>query len=149
MCLYRGNDSGIITSITLLNKKYLAVNNYNKTIHIFDINTKSNNNIYSLIGGFFYGDYISSIIKIKYEELIKEKEGESYESDFTRNGAILSSEEDGIYLTIIAYNGYAYKLKINFLKKDYDLILKENLTKQNAIKKNESSIEDSGIEIIK
>jgi hypothetical protein len=149
LCLYRGNDSGIITSITLLNKKYLAVNNYNKTIHIFDINTKSNSNIYSLIGGFFYGDYISSIIKIKYEELIKEKEGESYESDFTRNGAILASEEDGIYLTIIAYNGYAYKLKINFLKKDYDLILKENLTEQNAIEKNESSIEDSGIEIVK
>lgn len=147
LCLYRGNSAGIITSITLLNKQYLAVNNLNKTIHIFDISTESNNNIYSLIGGFFYGNYISSIIQIRYDELIEDKEGESYESDFARNGAILTSEDDGIQLTVIAYNGYAYKIKINFLKKEYELIMKENLTEQNIIEKNESSIEDSGFVI--
>ena len=148
LCLYRGNNPGIITSITLLNKKYLAVNNLNRTIHIFDISNNNNNlNIYNLIGGFFYGNYINSIIKIKYDQLIKEEERKIYESCFLGKGAILASEDDGIILTVIAYNGFAYKIKVNFLKREYELILKENLAKQKVVKNDIKSIEESDIVI--
>ena len=65
LCLYRGKNPGYITSIILLNKNYLAVNNLNRTIHIFDIGENSNNyNITNLIGGFIYGNYISPIFRI-------------------------------------------------------------------------------------
>ena len=126
LCLYRGKNPGVITSITLLNKNYLAVNNLNRTIHIFNIGENNNNyNLSSLIGGFFYGNYINPVMRIKYYNILKEKEGEFYESDFQKKGALLVSEDDGIDLNIIAYNGYAFKLRINFLKKEFDVITKE------------------------
>ena len=126
LCLYRGKNPGVITSITLLNKNYLAVNNLNRTIHIFNIGENNNNyNLSSLIGGFFYGNYINPVMRIKYYNILKEKEGEFYESDFQKKGALLISEDDGIDLNIIAYNGYAFKLRINFLKKEFDVITKE------------------------
>ena len=43
LCLYRGKYPGYITSMTLLNKTFLAVNNLNRTIHIFDISNNNNN----------------------------------------------------------------------------------------------------------
>ena len=122
LCLYRGKYSGTITSIVLLNKNYLVVNNLNKTIHIFDINDNNNPSISNIIGGFIYGSYISPIIRIPYDKIIKKNEGEFYESDFIRKGSILVSEDDGIILKVIAYNGVAYKIKINCFKKTFEVI---------------------------
>ena len=147
LCLYRGKNPGVITSITLLNKNYLALNNLNRTIHIFNIGENPNNyNLSSLIGGFFYGNYISPYMRIKYFNIIKEKEGEFYESDFRRKGALLSSKEDGIDLNIFAYNGYAFKLRINFLKKEFDVIEKEKYA-QYKVNKNveEETIGESNL----
>lgn len=147
LCLYRGKNPGIITSMTLLNKNYLAANNINRTIHIFDIAENSNNNynISSLIGGFIYGNYISPYMRIKYNDLVQDKEGEFYQLDFQKNGALLSSEDDGIDLNIIAYNGFAYKIKINFLKRNFDLIQKEKYAeyKMNQNKEQETIDESS------
>ena len=120
LCLYRGKNPGYITSITLLNKNYLAVNNLNRTIHIFDLNEKGSN-LRSMIGNFIYGNYISPMMRIKYNQLVKKNEkdeGQFFEDDFAKKGALLLSEEDGTELRVIAYNGYAYKIRINFLKKD-------------------------------
>ena len=140
LCLYRGKNPGFITSISLLNKNYLAVNNLNRTIHIFDIGNNSNNyNISNMIGNFIYGNYISPTMRIPYDKITKKNEGEFYESDFIKKGAILDSEDEGIELKIIAYNGYAYKLKINFLKKDFEIILKEKLAKYKIYETNEIS----------
>ena len=140
LCLYRGKNPGFITSISLLNKNYLAVNNLNRTIHIFDIGNNSNNyNISNMIGNFIYGNYISPTMRIPYDKITKKNEGEFYESDFIKKGAILDSEDEGIELKIIAYNGYAYKLKINFLKKDFEIILKEKLSKYKIYETNEIS----------
>ena len=147
LCLYRGNNPGIITSITLLNKNFLAANNLNRTIHIFDIGENSNNyNISSLIGGFFYGNYISPYMRIKYKDLVKDEEGEFYQLDFQKNGALLSSEDDGINLNIIAYNGFAYKIKVNFLKKNYDIIQKEEFSKYKMNQnKEQETLDESSI----
>ena len=148
LCLYRGKYPGYITSITLLNKNYLAVNNLNRTIHIFDISDNNNTyNISNMIGGFFYGSYISPVIRIPYDKIIKNKEGEFYESDFQKKGALLASDDEGIELKIIAYNGYAYKVRINFLKKDFEVILRETFAKFKVYENNESSAteNDSGI----
>jgi hypothetical protein len=128
LCLYRGKNPGYITSITLLNKNYLAVNNINRKIHIFDINEKTNNyNIGNLIGGMIYGSYISPFMRIPYDKIIKKNEGEFYDNDFQKKGALLASETDGIVLKIVAYNGYAYNIRINFLKKDFEVIYRKKI----------------------
>ena len=146
--LYRGNNPGIITSMTLLNKNYIAINNLNIAIHIYDINEGSNKlNISNLFGSFIYGNYISSFMTINYYDLIIENEGEFYEYDFQKKGAILNSEEDGTELSIIAYNGNAYKLKINFFKKEYDIILKEKFAEYQINQNEEYNINDSEINI--
>jgi hypothetical protein len=126
--LYRGKYPGFITSIVLLNKNYLAVNNINRKIHIFDINEKTNNyNIGNLIGGMIYGSYISPFMRIPYDKIIKKNEGEFYDNDFQKKGALLASETDGIVLKIVAYNGYAYNIRINFLKKDFEVIYRKKI----------------------
>ena len=149
LCLYRGKYPGYITSMTLLNKTFLAVNNLNKTIHIFDISNNNNNfNIGNMIGGFIYGSYISPVIRIPYDKITKDnKDGEFYENDFQKKGALLTSEDEGIELKIYAYNGYAYKVRINFLKKDFEVILKEKFAKFKVYENNESSVgeTDSGL----
>jgi hypothetical protein len=128
--LYRGKNKGYITSMTLLNNTYLAMCNLNRTIHIFDLNN-DNVNITNMISGFIYGKYISPCIRIPFDKITEEKEGEFYESDFQKKGAILYSEDDGIELRVIAYNGYAYKIRINILKKDFEVILKKKFAKYN------------------
>ena len=134
LCLYRGKYSGTITSIVLLNKNYLAVNNLNKTIHIFDISENSNSySITNIIGGFIYGNYISPIIRIPYDKLIKKNEGEFYESDFIRKGSILVSDDDGIELKVIAYNGVAYKIRFNFLKKTFEIVFSKKFAQYKRI----------------
>ena len=51
LCLKRGTSSGFITSIALLNDgKFLAVNNLDRTIHIFDLDI--NNNSFSVTNFF-------------------------------------------------------------------------------------------------
>ena len=143
LCLYRGRNPGVITSVTLLNKNYLALNNLNRSIYIFDIsNDNKGYNFSSLIGGFFYGDYISPFMKIQHNIIVSEKEGQFYEGDFLKKGAILASEEDGIELKVIAYNGYAYKLRINFLKKNFDLLTKEKFAVYKIDQNNEVLNED-------
>ena len=143
LCLFRGRNPGIITSITLLNKNYLAVNNLNRTIHIFDIsNDNKGYNFSSLIGSFFYGDYIPAFMKIKHNCIVSEEEGKFYEGDFLKKGAILISEDDGIELKVIAYNGYAYKLRINFLKKNFDILTKEKYAEYKIDQNNEAIKED-------
>ena len=130
LCLYRGKNPGIITSVVLLNKSFLAINNLNRKIYIYDIiGNSSNYNIGNFIGGLIYGEYISAFMIIPYEKIIKENEGEFYASDFQKKGSILSCEEDGIELKIFSYNGNAYKLRINFIKKEFDIINKEKYAK--------------------
>ena len=138
---------GLITSITFLNKNYLAVNNLNDSIHIFDIYNKNNNNISYLIGSYFYGNYISSFMEIKYNCLIKENEGEFYEADFQKKRAILTSEDDDIELRIIAYNGFAYKLRINFLKKYFDIISKEKFAEYKMNQNDEDFTNESEVNL--
>lgn len=139
LLLFRGKNPGIITSITLINEKYIAMNNLNRTIHIFDINSSNNINITNIFGGFIYGNYISSCIRIPYDKLTNETEGKFYESDFQKKGAIIYSEDDGIELKVIAYNGYAYKIRVNFLKKEYELISKQKFAQYNMNEQNEDS----------
>ena len=56
LCLRRGSNPGFITSMTLLNNNFLAINNKNKTIHIFDLDINNNafsfsNIVYSMVYG--------------------------------------------------------------------------------------------------
>jgi hypothetical protein len=127
LLLYRGEHPGVVTSITMLNKNYLALNNINRKIYIYDLSSSQGVKMIDWISSYFYGNYIKAIMKISYDEIIKDKEGDFYKSDFLKKGSILSGEEEGIHLRVISYNGYAYKLKIGFLKKEYELVTKEQI----------------------
>ena len=145
--LYRGKNPGFITSITLLNKTFLAVNNLNRTIHIFNLDL--NNNSFSLsnyVCGYFYGEQIiNTYMKISFGELITNKEGEFYSFDFMKKGAIISSDPEGIELNVIAYNGYAYKLRMNFIKKKYDIIKKSKYVSSKNSEIKEQSLKDEKV----
>ena len=146
LCLYRGRNPGIITSVVLLNKNYLAINNLNRKIYIYDIEGNNNNyNIGNYIGGLIYGNYISSFMVIPYDKIIEEKEGEFYQADFQKKGAVLSCEDQGIELKIFAFNGVAYKLRINFLKKEFEILLKEKFAKYKIEQMEENTINDSDL----
>ena len=127
LLLYRGEHPGVVTSVTMINKNYLALNNINRKIYIYDLGLSQGVKMIDWISSYFYGNYIKAIIKISYDEIIKDKEGDFYKSDFLKKGSILSGEEEGIHLRVISYNGYAYKLKIGFLKKEYELVTKEQI----------------------
>ena len=127
VCLKRSSNNGVITSMTLINDNYLAVNNLNKTVHIFDLNIKHNsfsfsNIIYSMTSGL---EEIYSCIKIRYKDLLEEKEREFFKKDFEEKGAILVSGEDKEELNIISYSGFAFKIKINFKDEKYKVLTKE------------------------
>lgn len=113
--------------MALLNKNYLALNNINRTIYIYNLGNNQEIKLLDKLASYFYGDYIKPIIKIRYDELIKDKEGDFYESDFQNKGSILSGEENGINLRVISYCGYAFKIKIGFLKNDYEVVIKEKI----------------------
>ena len=127
LLLYRGEHPGVVTSVTMINKNYLALNNINRKIYIYDLGLSQGVKMIDWISSYFYVNYMKAIMKISYDEIIKDKEGDFYKSDFLKKGSILSGEEEGIHLRVISYNGYAYKLKIGFLKKEYELVTKEQI----------------------
>ena len=127
LLLYRGEHPGVVTSVTMINKNYLALNNIHRKIYIYDLGLSQGVKMIDWISSYFYGNYIKAIMKISYDEIIKDKEGDFYKSDFLKKGSILSGEEEGIHLRVISYNGYAYKIKIGFLKKEYELVTKEQI----------------------
>ena len=130
ICLRRGSNPGIITSITFLNNNFLAINNINRTIHIFDLDINNNafsfsNIVYNLVYGM---QEIYPCLRIYYKDIIVGKEGEYNKSDFDKKGALLVSEDNGNELNVISYNGYAYKISINFKELKYKVIKKQKYT---------------------
>lgn len=126
LCLRRGSNPGFITSITLLNDNFLAINNLNRTIHIFDLDINNNafsfsNIIYGLVSGI---KEIYPCLRIHFNDLISGNEGQFHKNDFEKKGALLSSEDNGTDLSVISYNGYAYKVRINFEQKKYEVLSK-------------------------
>lgn len=146
LLLYRGEHPGVITSITMLNKNCLALNNINRKIYIYDLSSGQGVKMIDWLSSYFYGNYIKAIIIISYKDIIKDKEGDFYKSDFIKKGAILSGEEEGINLRVIAYNGYAYKIKIGFLKKNYELVEKEKIAEYKEEIDKEISLTESNAE---
>ena len=134
VCLKRGTNSGFITSMTLLNNNFLAINNIDRTIHIFDLDINHNafsfsNIAYRLINSM---EEIYPCIRIYYKDL-KEKEWELYQNSFSKKGAVLVSEDEGNELNIIAYNGFIYKVKIDFKEQKYEVIKKLKYSKANNL----------------
>ena len=130
ICLRRGSNPGVITSITFLNNNFLAINNINRTIHIFDLDINNNafsfsNIVYNLVYGM---QEIYPCLRIYYKDIIVGKEGEYNKSDFDKKGALLVSEDNGNELNVISYNGYAYKISINFKELKYKVIKKQKYT---------------------
>ena len=112
--------------MTLLNNNFLAINNKNKTIHIFDLDINNNafsfsNIVYSMVYGI---QEIYPCLRIYYNDLVKENEGEFFNIDFKDKGAVLVSEDEGNELNIIAYNGYAYKIRVDLKNYKYEVLLK-------------------------
>ena len=145
LCLYRGKRPGFITSVALLNDgKYLAVNNLDRTIHIFDLDI--NNNSFSF-SNLLYG-IISDIeeiypkMRIYYEKILENMEGLFFQSNFAKKGSVLFSDNDD-ELIIIAYNGFAFKIKINFKELSYKVVLKEEYVEK---KLKNMSLYTSGLE---
>ena len=132
LCLKRGTSSGFITSIALLNDgKFLAVNNLDRTIHIFDLDI----NNYSFSVTNLFSKLISGIqeiypkMRIYYKDLFENIEGAFYQKYFCKNGSVLYSNNDD-ELTVIAYNGFAFKININYQELKYNIALKEEYTEK-------------------
>ena len=126
LCLYRGFTEGFITSVALLNNgKFLAANNINRTIHIYDLDI--NNNSFSLSN--LFNRIISDILeiypklRISHEKLKQNDEGSYYKNDFNQKGCMLYSDNND-ELNVISYNGFAYKIKIDFTNFEYKVISK-------------------------
>jgi hypothetical protein len=126
LCLYRGMKSGYITSVTLLNNgKFLAVNNIDRTVHIYDLDINNNDFSFSNI---IYG-IISDIkeiypkLRIRYQNILQNEEGSYYKNDFSEKGSMLYSENND-ELNVISYNGFAFKIKINFSNFEYKVMSK-------------------------
>ena len=136
ICLYRGTNPGFITSITLLNNgKHLAINNINRTIHIFDLDISNNAFSFSnLIYGMYDIEEIYPMLRIYFKDILEKGEGYYYKNDFTEKGAILYSDNNE--LTIVGYNGIAFKIKINFKEKKYKIISKVEFIEKKTIIKN-------------
>ena len=60
-----------------------------------------------------------------------------------KKGSILSGEEEGINLRVISYNGYAIKIKIGFLKKDYEIVEKVKIAEYKEEIENNLSLTQS------
>ena len=127
----------------MLNKNYLALNNINRKIYIYDLGSSQGVKMIDWISSYFYGNYTKAIIKISYKDIMKDKEGEFYQSDFIKKGSILSGEEEGINLRVISYNGYAIKIKIGFLKKDYEIVEKVKIAEYKEEIENNLSLTQS------
>lgn len=132
LCLYRGLKEGFITSIALLNNgKFLAANNINRTIHIFDLDI--NHNAFSLPNVLYR--FISDIqeiypkLRISHENLIQNDEGSYYKNDFNQKGCMLYSDNND-ELNVISYNGWAYKIRIDFEKLEYKVISRNEYINQ-------------------
>lgn len=126
LCLRRGSNPGFITSMTLLNNNFLAINNKNRTIHIFDLDIKNNafsfsNIVYSMVYGI---QEIYPCLRIYFKDLVKQNEGQFFNIDFKEKGAVLVSEDEGNELKIIAYNGYAYKIQVDLKNYKYEVLNK-------------------------
>ena len=64
LCLYRGMKSGYITSVALLNNgKFLAVNNVDRTIHIFDLDINNNDFSFSNLLNAVFSDIKEKLSK--------------------------------------------------------------------------------------
>jgi WD40 repeat protein len=126
LCLYRGMKSGYITSVTLLNNgKFLAVNNIDRTIHIFDLDINHNdfsfsNLIYSITSDI---TEIYPKLRIRYQSILQNDEGSYYKNDFSEKGSVLYSDNNE-ELNVISYNGFAFKIRINFSNFEYKVVSK-------------------------
>ena len=109
ICLRRGSNPGVITSITFLNNNAFSFSNI----------------VYNLVYGM---QEIYPCLRIYYKDIIVGKEGEYNKSDFDKKGALLVSEDNGNELNVISYNGYAYKISINFKELKYKVIKKQKYT---------------------
>ena len=146
LCLNRGKRPGFITSITLLDEgKYLAINNLDRTIHIFDLDINNNEFSFSNVVYSIFSDIqeIYPRLRIYYEKILEKEEGEYYKNFFSEKGALLYSDNND-ELIIIAYNGLAFKIKINFKDNSYKIISKVEYV-ENKIKS--VSLLNSGIGI--
>jgi len=139
--LYRGNSNSFISSVVLLNNRTVAVSSSNKTIHIFELksensNDKNNfsNNINSnIISKSYFGNLFQfiknpfqlnkSIIKIRLNNVVEKHEDSGlYEKDFNEKGNILFYDKENLILKALCYNGKIYYIKLNFEKKEYNII---------------------------
>lgn len=149
LCLYRGMKSGYITSVALLNNgKFLAVNNVDRTIHIFDLDINNNDFSFSNLLNAVFSDIkeIYPKLRIKYKHILQNEEGSYYKNDFSEKGSMLYSDNND-ELIIVAYNGIAFKIKIDFKEKKYKVRSKvDYLEKKNINKK--VSLFNSGCEFI-
>ena len=69
-------------------------------------------------------------------------EGLFFQSNFAKKGSVLFSDNDD-ELIIIAYNGFAFKIKINFKELSYKVVLKEEYVEK---KMKNMSLYTSGLE---
>ena len=145
LCLYRGFNPGFITSVALLNDgKYLAVNNINRTIHIYNLDINTNAfSLSNVVNRIFYDiQEIYPKQRIYYNDIFVGEEGSYYEKDFTEKGAMLYSDNND-ELRIITYNGFAIKVKIDFENGSYKIDKKDEYVQKKIVKLNLCS---SGLE---
>lgn len=165
---YRGKNFAMISSITSIKNKYIAVASGNKTIHIFEINQNeaiSNSNVstaksaknstnigtLSFFSGYLYKFLTNpyqlnkSIIKIRLNEI--NENYEFFDLDFKKKGTILFYDDFNDELSCLGYNGKIYILKLDFKQMTYEIKSKFNWCIGDDIKNSQYTSEDFSLDL--
>ena len=122
--LYRGVNPGYITSIINIDKNFIAVNNSNRTIHIFDLNSLNKVNINTILTNLLIKNKIYSCTKIRFKDLYLQKDDKYFFKSFDEKGAVLYNKKNSFEFNIIGYNGYVYTIKFIPLYFKYEVVNK-------------------------
>jgi hypothetical protein len=120
--LYRGRSPSTITSIIVIENKYIAVNNGCKTIHFFKTGCNEHPGYITQVYSIFTNPYNlnKSIMKIRYKDLTVDDD--FFERDFKNKGGILSYDDRDHILTSICHNGKVYRVQIDLEHSAYTIL---------------------------
>ena len=128
--LYRGKKTGEIISICILNQKYLAVVNKNKTIHIFDLKDSYGYNITNILYK-IVSSTIFSMMKIRLKDVFKGFEDSFYNLYYNKYGCFIFNLNNSNDISVIGYNGVGLNIKINFSKNTYQIFNAKKFLEKN------------------
>lgn len=125
---YRGASTGDITDACGLNDNHIAIVNMKKTIHIYKIEYTKGGYLSYIIPSFLSTNYIYSFIKIRLSDVILNEENAFFKYSYDKHGCVIFNSlynNNNNELIIIGYNGYVYKVKLDFINAKYNVVKRD------------------------